>query len=118
MDIFRQIIAAELQAWELIGPYVGIIIAFIGAQIVVRWAANVACGLAFRFRGFKPNHLVRAGGHVGRITRIGLTSTTFRIVDVADGTRWEEYLEVLNSRLEYLEIRRLVDNVHMEPEKG
>ena len=107
VDLIESITQAELRLWQLIAPYIGIVLAIIGAQATIRWTMNVACGIAFRLRGFKVNHLVRVDGELARITRIGLSSTTFRIV--CEGERWEEYPEVLNSRLETLAIRRLVE---------
>ena len=109
MDLLGKITQAELELWHLIAPYVGIVVAIIGGQMVLRWTKNVGCGIAFRMRGFKPNHLIRVEGNLYRITRIGMTSTSFRLID--EGPEWEEHPEVLNSRLEYLAIRRIVPKV-------
>ena len=112
MSPFDTIVQLELKAWHLAAPYVGAIVAYIGAISVVAWAQNVAAGIAFRRRGFKLNHPIRVDGLLCKITRVGLASTTFQVLETNPVERkkhhYDEYLEVVNSRLKFLSIRRLV----------
>ena len=91
---------------ELIGPIVIIFFTVAIGKMFLNIAENFAAQLLFRLKGYKTHMTIRINDKLATITRIGILSTHFQVINGNDNR--VEYMAVSNNRLDYHDVRRLV----------
>lgn len=90
---------------NLITPIVVLLVTLGGGKVVLNVTAAIAAMFVFKAKGYQMHQVVKINGSVGTITKIGLLSTHFLMLNGPDSL---EFLCVSNTRLDFMEVRSLV----------
>ena len=106
MNLFEDHEFLDLAINDLIAPFFAIFFMFaLGKLLLVIVDNFVALVLVF-LKGYKVHMTVRINGEIATITRMGILSTHFQIINGNENRI--EYISVSNVRLDNHDIRRLV----------
>ena len=94
----------ELAASHLAASAGAILGALVAGKAALKLADNIVGGFILRAKGFRVHMTVKLDGELATITKIGMLSTHF---EVHNGKTNIEYSAVSNTRLDWLNIRRL-----------
>ena len=106
MNPFAEIEFIDLAINDLIAPFFAIFFMFAFGKLLLIIVDNFVALTLLRLKGYKVHMTVRINGVIATITRMGILSTHFQIINGNDNRI--EYISVSNTRLDYYDIRRLV----------
>ena len=114
-DPLAELTALEMVAAEIIAIIVGAFVVLATGQLFLQLAKDFASGVRWRFRGYRSLHPVRVNKVPGRIVTLGPFATTF---ELQNGAGEEHYVTYSNSRLDWLEIVRIVPKIRPQQEEA
>ena len=106
MNPFTDIKFVDLAINDLIGPFFAIFFLFAFGKLLLIIVDNFVAMLLMRLLGYRVHMTIRLNGAIATITRMGILSTHFQIINGSENRI--EYVAVSNTRLAYNDIRRLV----------
>ena len=107
---------ASLAVGDFIGPVAAIFVALAFGKLFLIITDNFVASLMMRLKGYQTHMTVRINGNIATITRIGILSTHFQIINGSDNRI--EYMAVSNVRLDSHDVRRLVRVFGDDKQKG
>ena len=106
MNPFEDMKLIDLAINDLVGPFFAIFLLFALGKLLLIIVDNFVAMLLMRLLGYRVHMTVRMNGAIATITRLGVLSTHFEIIN---GSKNQiEYVAVSNTRLAFHDIRRLV----------
>ena len=114
-DPLAELTALEMVAAEIVAIIVGAFVVLATGQLFMQLARDFAAGIRWRFRGYKSLQPVIVNKTRGRIVTLGPFTTVF---ELTDGEGEEHYVSYSNSRLDGLEIVRIVPKIRPHAEEG
>ena len=106
MNPFTDIKLINLAIDDLIGPFFAIFLLFSLGKLLLIIVDNFVAMLLMRLLGYRVHMTIRLDGTIATITRFGILSTHFQIINGNENRI--EYVAVSNTRLPFHDIRRLV----------
>lgn len=107
-DPLAELTALETMAAEIVAIIVGAFVILATGQLFMQLARDFAAGIRWRFRGYKSLQPVIVNKARARIVTLGPFTTVF---ELKNGDGEEQYVPYSNSRLEWLEIIRVVPRI-------
>lgn len=108
-DPLAELTALETMAAEIVAVIIGAFVVLATGQLFMQLARDFASGIRWRFRGFKSLQPVIVNKARGRIVTLGLFTTVF---EMTNGDGEERYMPYSNSRLDTLEVMRVVSKLN------
>ena len=106
MNPFTDIKFINLAINDLIAPFFAIFLLFAFGKLLLIIVDNFVAMLMMRLLGYRVHMTIRLNGAIATITRMGILSTHFQIIN--GNEKRIEYVAVSNTRLPYHDVRRLV----------
>ena len=106
MDFFKNTKFIDLAINDLIAPFFAIFFMFAIGKLLLIIVDNIVAVALVLLKGYKVHMTVRINGEIATITRMGMLSTHFQIINGNENRI--EYISVSNIRLDNYDIRRLV----------
>ena len=100
---FLDLAGLQLRITDFIAPVVALFIFLAAGKVVLKFVEALAAMVIFKAKGYRIHDMIEVNGEKAAITKIGLWSTHFMILN---GDTQIDFLAVSNERLNFLTVKR------------